>query len=70
MKYYLIKITEETAQDTQVVFAYDSWISALMAFHQEIAAAMAYETVLSCLCMIVDSNGVLRTQERFDRETA
>lgn len=65
MKYYLVKITREESQDTQTIFAYDSQNKALIAFHQEMAGAMAYETVLSCMCMVIDERGVTLAQERY-----
>ena len=41
-----------------------------MAFHQEMAAAMAYPTVQSCLCMVMNEYGVTSSMERYEREEA
>ena len=66
--YYLVKITHEDAQNTQVIFAYDTEKVALMAYHQELAGAMAYDTVKTCLCMLIDDLGRVLTQEKYERD--
>lgn len=67
--YYLIKVTTEDAQNTQVIFAYDTEKAALMAYHQELAGAMAYDTVKTCLCMLIDDLGRVLTQEKYERDS-
>lgn len=65
---YLIKTTTEETQNTQTIFAYDTEKAALMAYHQELASAMAYDTVKTCLCMLIDDLGRVLTQERYERD--
>lgn len=70
--FYLVEITtyNNGTKDAFGVYAHETEDSVLAAFHQKLAGAMRNDTYQSEMCIVLDTNGVVRKFEKWTRKTA
>lgn len=66
MKYYSIEIVSTADQTAKGIVEHDTVKSALMAFHQAIASAMANPAVIKGLFFIMNEKGAMVSMEQYD----
>lgn len=67
MNYYVVKITKEETQKTQVIYRYDDYRQAQIAYHNEFAGAIAYDTVLFASACIMDEYLNILEQTKYEK---
>lgn len=69
--YYLVEITtyNNGTKDAFGVYAHETEDGAVAAYHQKLAGAMKNENYQSEMCLVIDSNGVVRKFEKWTRKT-
>ena len=66
--YYLIEISVTNSGIAKAIWDKDNLDTAMMQLHQTLASAMASENVSSCMCMIIDYQGMALRHEYWERE--
>lgn len=65
--YYVVKITIEDSQKTQVIRPHEEERAATIDYHNEIANTITYDVVQICTCLLIDDYGKVLKQERYER---
>lgn len=65
--FYVVKVTIEDTQKTQVIRPHEEQRAATIDYHNEIANTITYDTVQVCMCMLIDDYGKVLKQERYER---
>lgn len=65
--FYVVKVTIEDTQKTQVIRPHENERAAVIDYHNEIANTIVYDTVLVCTVLLIDDYGKVLKSERYER---
>ncbi len=65
--FYVVKVTIEDEQKTQVIRPHEDEKSAIVDYHNEIANTIVYEQVQVCTVILIDDYGTTLKSERYER---
>ena len=65
--FYVVKVTIEDTQKTQVIRPHENEREAVIDYHNEIANTIVYDTVLVCTALLIDDYGKVLKSERYER---
>lgn len=65
--FYVVKVTIEDTQKTQVIRPHEEERAATIDYHNEIANTITYDTVQVCTVLLIDDYGKTLKSERYER---